>query len=239
MTSDGRCSMTTMTRFSDRTEAGRILAEELEPYRGRRDVIVLALPRGGVPVGYEVARRLGVPLDVLIVRKLGVPFQPELAMGAVASGGIRVVNDDVVRELGLDEATVNQATAQARVEVERRERAYRGNRPAPPISGRTVILVDDGLATGATMRAAVQAVRKQGALRVVVAVPVAPPDTAREFEREADEFRCVIEPSPFYAIGTWYTDFAQVQDGEVRRLLTRAAEGAGAAENEPVRIKES
>ena len=213
--------MPAMKRFENRRESGRLLAGRLDTYSGRRDVTVLALPRGGVPVAFEVARRLAAPLDVLIVRKLGVPFQPELAMGALASGGIRVLNRQVIEELGLDDADIQRATAVAHVEVDRREQAYRGGRPPLAIQGRTVILVDDGLATGATMRAAVQAVRLQGAARVVVAVPVAAPETARAFEQEADDFVCLAEPYPFYAIGVCYRDFAQVDDHEVREILDR------------------
>jgi putative phosphoribosyl transferase len=210
-------------RFAGRKEAGRLLAEKLQAYSGRKDVIVLALPRGGVPVGYEIAHTLHVPLDVLIVRKLGVPFQPELAMGAIASGGVRVLNSDLIRELGIDATTIEEATHFARRELERREIAYRGNRPAANLHDKTVLLVDDGLATGATMHAAMKAVQQLGAARVVIVTPVAPPEVAREFQSQADEFCCLSTPSPFYAIGAWYEDFSQVDDDHVRNLLNPKA----------------
>jgi len=219
-----RCRMTRIGAFANREEAGRVLADQLAQFRGRTDVIVLALPRGGVPVGYQIARQLQVPLDAIVVRKLGVPYQPELAMGAIASGGIRVLNGDIVRQMHLDDATIQAETRREREEMERRERAYRNDRPFPHLDARTVILVDDGLATGATMRAALQAVRQLGASRVIVAVPVAPPETARAFEREADEFYCLAEPKPFGAIGYWYSDFSQVDDETVRLLLERSSQ---------------
>ena len=209
--------------FRDRIDAGRRLAAELRPYADDPGVIVLALPRGGVPVGYEVARELGAPLDVFLVRKLGVPGREELAMGAIASGGVRVVNREVVRELGLTQEDLDEAAAHELEELRRREEAYRDGRPAPDLHGRTVILVDDGLATGSTMRAAVAAVRRLGPSKVVVAVPVGAAETCREFRSIADEVVCVATPDPFFAVGGWYRDFSQTTDDEVRELLARAA----------------
>jgi putative phosphoribosyl transferase len=209
--------------FEDRHDAGRRLAVNLGQYAGRPDVIVLALPRGGVPVGYEVARALGVPLDVFLVRKLGVPGREELAMGALASGGVRVLNDDVVRELGIPQRWIDEVTADEAAELRRREAAYRDGRPAPDVRGKTVILVDDGLATGASMRAAVEALRQLGPARIVVAVPVAAAQTCKELRTEADEVVCAETPEPFYAVGSWYDDFSQTTDQEVRDLLARAA----------------
>jgi putative phosphoribosyl transferase len=211
--------------FDDRGEAGRALAARLAPYAGRGDVVVLALPRGGVPVGYEVAAALGVPLDVLIVRKLGVPGHEELAMGAVAGGGVRVLDEQLIRVLRIPGELVERVTARERAEVERRERAYRGGRPAAAVRGKTVIVVDDGIATGATVRAAVAALRSMGAARIVVAAPVAPRSTVRELRRLADEVACVATPEPFEAISLWYGAFPQTPDEEVRALLARAAAG--------------
>ena len=211
------------TTFPNRAEAGRRLAEKLEQYAGRDDVIVLGLPRGGVPVAYEVAQRLRVPLDVFIVRKLGVPGFEELALGAIASGGVRVLNDDVVRALPNANQLIESITARETAELERREQAYRDGRPAPELPGRTVILVDDGLATGATMRAAVAALRQLGAARIVVAVPVGAADTCRELKEEVDETVCTMAPEWFQAVGQFYEDFSQTSDEEVRELLTRAA----------------
>src|SRR5512135_1526004 len=216
------------TAFRDRTEAGQLLAEKLSAYAGRPDVLVLALPRGGVPVAYEVARALGVPLDVFLVRKLGVPGHEELAMGAIASGGVCVLNDDVVQALNIPGRVIEAVAARERRELERRERAYRGGRPAPEVRGRAVILVDDGLATGSTMRAAVAALRRRGPARIIVAVPTAAPSTCEEFRHEADECVCDITPDPFYAVGLWYEDFSHTTDDEVRELLERA-EGPVAA----------
>jgi len=210
--------------FPNRAEAGRRLAEKLEQYAGRDDVIVLGLPRGGVPVAYEVAQRLGVPLDVFIVRKLGVPGFEELALGAIASGGVRVLNDDVVRVLPNASELVESVTARETAELQRREQAYRDGRPPPELRGRVVILVDDGLATGATMRAAVAALRQLGAARIVVAVPVGAADTCRELEEEVDETVCVMAPEWFQAVGQFYEDFSQTSDDEVRELLARAAQ---------------
>jgi putative phosphoribosyl transferase len=219
-------------RFRDRAEAGRLLGERLSVLASRDDVVVLALPRGGVPVAREVARALGAPLDVLLVRKLGHPAQPELAMGAIASGGTRVLNDQLVRELRLGDDVIDRVTVRELAELERRERAYRGDRPLPALAGRTVVLVDDGLATGATMRAAVAAVRARGPKQVVVAVPTAPLHSLGELAREADEVVAVITPDPFHAVGLWYEDFGELSDADVRRFLQLPAEeqvGAGGA----------
>jgi putative phosphoribosyl transferase len=210
--------------FPTRAEAGRLLAEKLDKYAGRDDVLVLGLPRGGVPVAYEVAQRLGAPLDVFIVRKLGVPGFEELALGAIASGGVRVLNDDVVRALPNANELIESVTAKEMEELERREQRHRDGRPAPEPRGRTVILVDDGMATGATMRAAVAALRQRGAAKIVVAVPVGAADTCRQFEAEVDEMVCVIASEWFQAVGQYYEDFSQITDEEVRELLTRAAQ---------------
>lgn len=210
-------------RFRNRTDAGRQLAEKMAAYTDRPDVLVLALPRGGVPVGYEVARALGAPLDVFLVRKLGVPGYEELAMGAVATGGVRVLNDEIVRGLGISEREIDAVVARELQELARRERLYRGDRPAPDVAGRTVILVDDGLATGATMRAAIQALKQQQPARIVVAVPTASPDTCEALKAEADGVVCAMTPEPFFAVGHWYEDFTQTTDDEVRDLL--CAEG--------------
>jgi predicted phosphoribosyltransferase len=210
--------------FPDRAEAGRVLGTKLSKYAGRDDVVVLGLPRGGVPVAYEVARALRVPLDVFIVRKLGVPGFEELAVGAIASGGVRVLNEDVVRALPNANEIIEAVTQRETAEVERREQSYRGGRPAPELQGKTVILIDDGLATGATMRAAVKALQRRGAAKIVVAVPVGPPDTCKEFEDEADEVVCASAPEFFQAVGQYYEDFSQTSDEEVRDLLARAAE---------------
>jgi len=210
--------------FQDRSEAGRQLAAQLEKYAGRDDVIVLGLPRGGVPVAYQIARHLHVPLDVFIVRKIGVPGFEELAIGAIASGGVRVLNDEVVRMLPNAQQVIDEATIREQIELQRRENLYRDERPPLDLHNRTVILVDDGLATGATMRAAVNALRKQGAARIVVAVPVGAPETCREFEAEVDETICVVAPTYFEAVGQFYYDFSQTTDDEVRELLRRARE---------------
>lgn len=207
--------------FRDRRDAGRRLAEALEKYRGE-DVVVLALPRGGVPVGYEIAEALGAPLDVFLVRKLGVPGHEELAMGAIASGGVRIINRDVVEAIGIADWEIDAAAGREGQELERREKAYRGDRPAPDLTGKTAILVDDGLATGASMRAAVKALRNMKPARIVVAVPTAAPETCRAFEAEVDEVICAITPEPFWAVGAWYEDFTQTTDEEVRDLIDRA-----------------
>src|SRR3954453_17849337 len=206
-----------------RTEAGRYLAKKLAEYAGRPDVLVLALTRGGVPVAYEVALALGAPLDVFLVRKLGVPGHEELALGAIATGGVRLLNPDVVRGLRIPPEGGDQGAAAERAELERGEREYRGDRPTPDVRGKTVILIDDGLATGASMRAAVAALRQQNPARIVVAVPIAAPSTCEEFQDEVDEVVCARTPEPFYAVGLWYEDFSQTTDDEVRDLLARAS----------------
>jgi putative phosphoribosyl transferase len=211
-------------RFADRAHAGRLLADALAAYRGRDDVVVLGLPRGGVPVAYEVARALGAPLEVFLVRKLGLPGHEELAMGAIASGGVRVVNEDVVMQLQVPEAVLDRVAAHEAHELIRREIAYRGDLPPPELHGRIGILVDDGLATGSTMRAAVRALRLLGPARVVVAVPVAADPTCEALREEADEVVCVLTPPNFRAVGLWYEDFAQTEDDEVRALLRAARE---------------
>src|SRR6266704_6781883 len=210
--------------FPNRAEAGRLLAEKLVKYAGRDDVIVLGLPRGGVPVAYEVAQRLKVPLDVFIVRKLAVPGFEELAAGAIASGGVRVLNEDVMRAIPHADEAINAITARETAELERREQIYREGRPPPELRDRIVILVDDGLATGATMRAAVKALRERGAAKIVVAVPVGPPDTCHELEERADETICLSTPEFFQAVGQYYEDFSQTSDEDVRELLSRAAQ---------------
>ena len=210
------------TRIRDRFEAGHLLAEQLRHYAGRDDVIVLALPRGGVPVGYEVAKALRAPLDVFVVRKIGVPEYEELAMGAIASGGLVLLNPEPMRALGIGDADVRRAAALAARELERREEAYRGGHDPPDVEGKTVILVDDGLATGSTMRAAALAVRQLNPARVVVAVPVAAAETCDEFRDVVDEIVCGVTPRPFHAVGLWYDDFSQTRDDEVRDLLARA-----------------
>src|SRR3954469_5281730 len=211
-----------MRRFRDRAEAGRLLAERLRQYAGRDDVVVLGLPRGGVPVAFEVARALGAPLDVFLVRKLGVPGHEELAFGAIATGGTRVLNEEVVESLGIPLEWIEAIDAKERRELERQDRAYRGERPPPDLAGRTVILVDDGLATGSTMVAAVRAVREDDPARVVVAVPVADPDVCAALNAEADEGVCLQTPRPLRAVGVWYENFSQTTDAEVRALLERA-----------------
>jgi len=212
-----------MTRvFDNRVEAGRALARSLSNYRGAPDAIVLALPRGGVPVGFEVAQALGLPLDVLVVRKLGLPGQPELAMGAIATGGALVLNDEVLRFAGGNEAALEQVRHREQLELERRERQYRGGRLPLQLAGRTGILVDDGLATGATMEVAVRALRGLGATRIVVAVPVASAEARDRIAAVADEIVCLETPAFFSAVGQWYRDFGQTSDAEVIELLAQA-----------------
>jgi len=210
------------SRFRNRRDAGRRLAAELREYAGRADVIVLALPRGGVPVGFEVATALGVPLDVFVVRKLGLPWHEELAMGALASGGVRILDHDLIRTARVSDDDLLRVTAQEQAELERRERRYRGGRQFPPLDHMTVILVDDGLATGASMRAAVAALRKDNPSRIVVAVPVAAPETCDAFRSVADQIICAETPEPFDAVGLWYDDFSQTTDDEVFELLERS-----------------
>ncbi len=207
--------------FSDRADAGRQLAEKLSSYKDR-DARVLALPRGGVPVAYEVARALRAPLDVFVVRKLGVPGHEELAMGAIASGGVRVLNEDTLAELHIDDATLNAVTQAELAELQRRENTYRGGLPAPQVSGKPAILIDDGLATGASMYAAVLALRTLSPSKIVVAVPVAPADACANIARYVDEMICAATPEPFRGVGAWYGDFRQVSDDEVRGMLRSA-----------------
>jgi putative phosphoribosyl transferase len=211
-----------IARFRNRTDAGRRLAAELTAFANRPDVIVLALPRGGVPVGYEAARALGVALDVFVVRKLGLPWQEELAMGALASGGVRILDESLIRIAHVSAEDLRRVTETEQAELTRRERQYRGERPFPDLSGKTVILVDDGLATGSTMRAAVAALRLERPARIVVAVPVAAPETCAAFRDIADEIICAETPEPFHAVGLWYEDFSQTSDTEVHELLERA-----------------
>jgi predicted phosphoribosyltransferase len=212
-----------MALFKDRRDAGRTLAQKLVAYRGRADVIVLALPRGGVPVAYEVASALDAPLDIFLVRKLGLPGQEELAIGAVASGGIRVLNEDVIQALHVPPRVIEAVARQALQELERREREYRADRPVLEIRDCIVILVDDGLATGASMHAAVAGLRAGHPARIIVAVPTAAPETCEAFEPEVDEIVCATTPEPFYSVGRWYADFSQTTDEEVRMLLEQGS----------------
>jgi len=209
--------------FEDRRHAGRVLAGRLVEYAHRPDVLVLALPRGGVPVGLEVAEALGAPLDVFVVRKLGVPGQEEVAMGAIASGGVRVLTPDIIRQLGISEREVDEVTAREAKEVARREEAFRNGRPPLSVRGKTVIVVDDGLATGSTMKAAVAALRRLEPKRIVVAVPTAAPSTCSELRRLADDCMCASTPAGFSAVGSWYLDFRQTTDREVQDVLEEAA----------------
>ncbi|HEU5236419.1 MAG TPA: phosphoribosyltransferase [Pyrinomonadaceae bacterium] len=217
--------------YRDRIDAGKKLASRLSEYANRDDVLVLALPRGGVPVGYEVAKTLRAPLDIFLVRKLGVPGHEELAMGAIATGGVRVLNDDVVGYLDIPADVIDAVAEMELGELERRERAYRGNRPEPDVRGKIVILIDDGLATGSTMRAAAKALRQQDPERIVVAVPVSASETCDEYRMGVDEIVCAQTPEPFLGVGMWYRDFSQTTDEEVREILTHAAE-ENPAENE-------
>jgi predicted phosphoribosyltransferase len=212
-----------MRLFHDRADAGRQLAERLSAFANRNDVLVLGLPRGGVPVAYEVASRLVAPLDVFLVRKLGVPGHTELAMGAIAPGGVEVLNHDVIVELGISAATVAGIAASERLELDRRDSVFRGGRPMPELSGKTVILVDDGLATGATMEAAVAALRRIGPAEIVVAVPVGARETCERLAGLADELLCLATPAPFNAVGQWYENFSQTTDEEVKELLLRVS----------------
>ncbi|MDZ8107197.1 MAG: phosphoribosyltransferase [Nostoc sp. DedQUE12a] len=209
--------------FKDRRFAGQLLAKELAAYANRSDVVVLGLPRGGVPVAFEVAKALNAYLDILVVRKLGVPDQEELAMGAIAPGGVRILNKHIINVVNISDEVIARVAVQEERELERREQLYRGNRPLRDLRGRTVILVDDGLATGATMWAATVAVRKQQPAAIVIAVPVAAPETCEQLEPEVDQIACVSKPSPFYSVGLWYENFPQTTDQEVRELLTKAA----------------
>lgn len=213
-----------MRLYRDRSEAGQVLATRLMKYVGSQDVLVLALPRGGVPVAFEVAKALHAPLDVFVVRKLGVPGHEELAMGAIATGDVRVINLEVVHMLNIPDAVIDAVAAREQQELLRREQLCRDGRPAPGVTGRIVILVDDGLATGSTMRAAVTALEQQHPARIVVAVPVAAPSTCEEFEAEVDEIVCAQTPEPFYGVGYWYENFSQTDDKEVHDLLAQAAQ---------------
>lgn len=216
--------MIPVRRFRDRREAGEALADELRQYAGRPDTLILALPRGGVPVAAAIAEQLDLPMDIFLVRKLGLPGHEELAMGAIASGGITVMNPDVLRMVHVGDKAIEMVTRRELAELERREREYRGERPEPQLEGRTVILVDDGLATGSTMRAAVMALRERNPREIVVAVPVAAPETCDEFRQQVDEIVCALTPDPFHAVGLWYEDFSQTTDAEVRELLRRESE---------------
>jgi predicted phosphoribosyltransferase len=208
--------------YRDRRDAGKQLAAQLGEYADREDVLVLALPRGGVPVAFEVAKALRAPLDIFLVRKLGVPGQEELAMGAISTGGVRVLNDDVVEYLQVPEQVSDAVAAKELIELERRERTYRGDRPEPVVQGKTIILIDDGLATGSTMRAAATALRLQKPARIIVAVPVSAPQTCDEYRMGVDEIICASTPEPFVGVGLWYRDFSQTTDEEVRELLQKA-----------------
>lgn len=218
-----------LTRFRDRADAGQRLARRLAAYAGDPDVLVLALPRGGVPVAAEVARGLGAPLDIFLVRKLGVPGREELAMGAVAAGAIRVLNQDVIEALKIPDRVIEAVTSRELRELRWRERAYRGNRPPPEVRGRTVILVDDGMATGSTMRAAVEALRRLDPMRIIVAVPIAAPECLGEIRGIADDCICEFTPTPFFAVGAWYDNFSQTTDEQVRDLLEQAAVASAAS----------
>ncbi|WP_025041952.1 phosphoribosyltransferase [Nitrosospira briensis] len=208
--------------FADRAEAGKRLAEALVGYAGRTDVLVLALPRGGVPVAYEVARTLAVPMDLWLVRKLGVPGQEELAMGAIAGKDTRVLNRDIINVLNIDKTTIEAVIVKEQAELERRNRLYRQGRPSPDIEGKTIIIIDDGLATGATMRAAIASLRQAGAARIIAAVPVGAASTCGKVEQDADELVCLYTPEPFYGVGQWYDDFSQTSDESVLALLESA-----------------
>ena len=213
------------TRFANRIHAGLLLAKKLASYSNRPDVVVLALPRGGVPVAYEVAHALNAPLDVFLVRKLGIPGHKEFAMGAIASGNVRVLNDDIVDYLGIPDDLIEQVAAREQRELERREKIYRGSSPPLEVSGRTVIIVDDGLATGSTMRAAINALKKMSPAKIIVAAPVAARQTCESFKDDVNSTCvCVMTPEPFQAVGLWYRDFSQTSDEEVCRLLKHARE---------------
>ena len=214
--------MRTGTRFTDRVDAGRRLADALKDYEGRDDIVVYGLPRGGVPVAAEVAMALGAPLDVLIVRKLGVPGQPELAMGAVASGGVRVLNDEILRQIHVSDEQIDRITEEQRREVREREERFRGDAEVPEVQGKTALVIDDGIATGSTMRASVEALRELGPEEIVVAVPVASYSACDDMEEVADAVVCLETPSPFHAVGAWYENFDQTTDAEVKQLLEQA-----------------
>ena len=210
-------------RFANRAEGGKMLAEALSDYSGRSGILILALPRGGVPVAYEVAKSLSAPMDLWLVRKLGVPGQEELALGALAGKSICVLNDDIIDILNIDQSAIDAVTAREQVELERRNRLYRQGRPPPDIREKIIIIIDDGLATGATMRAAIASLRQAGATRIIAAVPVGAVSTCRKIEQEADELVCLYTPEPFHGVGQWYSDFSQTSDEEVLALLASAA----------------
>ncbi len=218
-----------MFRYQDRVQAGKYLAERLQQYANDPDAVVLGLPRGGVVVAFEVARKLQLPLDIFVVRKLGVPGYEELAMGAIASGGVRVMNEDVLRMINISQDKIEAAVKREEKELERREKAYRENRPALELKSKTIILIDDGLATGATMRAAVSALHKKHPRKIIIAVPVASPETCADFRSKVDDLVCAMTPAYFHAVGEWYEDFPQNTDEEVQQLLREAkkAEGLG------------
>jgi putative phosphoribosyl transferase len=211
-----------MTGYKNRSDAGKRLAAKLHVYANRPDVVILGLPRGGIPVAFEVARKLQLPLDVFVVRKLGVPGHEELAMGAIASGGVRVLNENIVQSLNISDEVIESVARKQGEELKRREQLYRGNRPDVDVRDLTVILIDDGLATGATMRAAVQALRRQNPVSIIVAVPAAAPEACEELGEEADDIVCAITPDPFFSVGSWYEDFSQTTDEEVRQFLDLA-----------------
>lgn len=214
-------------RFTNRTEAGKLLADALSGYAGRRDILILALPRGGVPVAYEVANALSAPMDLWLVRKLGVPGQEELALGALAGKNIRVLNYDIIDLLNIDETIIDTIVAREQTELERRNRLYRQGKPPPAIEGKTIIIIDDGLATGATMRVAISSLRQAGAAWIIAAVPVGAVSPCGKIEEEADELICLHTPEPFYGVGQWYNDFSQTSDDEVLALLNNAATNPG------------
>lgn len=217
----------TFHRFANRTEAGKLLADALSGYTGRSDILILALPRGGVPVAYEVAKALFAPMDLWLVRKLGVPGQEELALGALAGKNIRVLNYDIIDLLNIDETVIDTIVAREQAELERRNRLYRQGKPPPAIEGKTIIIIDDGLATGATMRVAISSLRQAGAARIIAAVPVGAASTCDKIEEEADQLICLHTPEPFYGVGQWYNDFSQTSDDEVLALLNNAATNPG------------
>jgi len=210
-----------MLLFNDRAHAGQLLAQELQSFEKQKDTLILALPRGGVPVAFEIAKGLKVPLDVFLVRKLGVPGHKELAMGAIALGGVRVFNEDIIKSMGISDTDIERVTALETQELERRNKRYRGRRSIPKIKGQTILLIDDGIATGATMRAAIKALRVLAPKEIIVAVPVAAISSREEFEGLVEGFYCLETPTPFYAIGAWYRDFEQMEDEEVIELLSR------------------
>ncbi len=209
--------------LANRTKAGRLLALKLKAYANRSDVIVLALPRGGVPVAFEIAKALNLPLDICLVRKLGVPEHPELAMGAIAMGGVIVINEDIVQWRKISQQTIVEVIDREKEELDRRDRVYRGNRPLPQVRDRTVILVDDGIATGSTIRAAVTVLKKEQPQKIIIAVPVAPPSTCQQLKAEVDKVICLLKPEHLYSISIWYDNFSQTTDAEVRKLLEMAS----------------